>query len=142
MYASPSHFVHVGVGSGGYQSDHRQPLGSDCASLAGLGVRQEPWIEHLRWSKHVCLPEVLVNVMDGGIPNPTMVMEDGGIPNPTMDSHATAVMHPHGTSSLRKITAILQENIPAQQIKVIIQARIGTLVATRRFTKPPLVGMV
>ena len=29
--------------SGGHQSDHRQPPGSDCASLAGLGVRQEPW---------------------------------------------------------------------------------------------------
>ena len=47
------------------------------------------------------------------------------------------IPHAHGTSSPRKITAILQENIPAQQIKGLIQARIGTLVATRRFTKPP-----
>lgn len=35
----------------------------------------------------------------------------------------------------KKITAILQENIPAQQIKVIIQARIGTHIVSSRTIK-------
>eukprot|EP00438_Fugacium_kawagutii_P000987 Skav221364 [mRNA] locus=scaffold2286:117378:124226:- [translate_table: standard] len=37
--------------------------------------------------------------------------------------------------SRAKITAILQENIPAQQIKVIIQARIGTHIVSSRTIK-------
>ena len=44
--------------------------------------------------------------------------------NPTTSHGASPLRH---LRPPRKITAILQENIPAQQIKVIIQARIGIL---------------